>query len=26
VGTGHGPVWRQGAASLAEQARAAPVT
>jgi glyoxylase-like metal-dependent hydrolase (beta-lactamase superfamily II) len=26
VATGHGPVWRDGAAALAEQARAAPVT
>ena len=26
VGTGHGPAWREGAAALAERARAAPVT
>jgi hypothetical protein len=26
VGTGHGPTWRQGAAALAEQVCAAPVT
>ncbi len=26
VGTGHGPAWRQGAAALAQAARAAPVT